>query len=398
MSNTQTRATNMKVQQCASSIKKRNQVYIGSLPSFTKKSNILDYFKSLSIPVSSIKVFTDKNHNLCKGYAFVTLPEEFDTSAFLAQEHFILNRKVVCDVYTSGQRLEEKKRSIETRRVFVSNIPQKMGNIELKRIFSRFGEVVTAYRIRKFGSGKLMPYGYLFFKEENNAKTCVEDGGVFVSEEHGWVFAESYSKDRGEKEKRRVQRKRALEQRKRKGSEEDKLDLSSMNRIGGQFVDLGTQGNEAIEDSEKQLGYEIQDYRKLKNNSTKFGYQPLHSAPFSRNQQFKQAPVRQETSSCKHSNRSNEAQEEKTDSFGSIGSPKLAHVIEIENKRKMRKRKKLNRRIKKQLKFDNFLPCESEYWTASMKRQAYFLKFREQNFRINRPARNNFNNMNMLSA
>lgn len=364
---------------------KRNQIYIGSLPSFTKKSNILDYFASLSVPVISIKVFTDKNHKLCKGYAFVSLPDSYNVSPLLAQEHFILNRKVVFDVYTSGQKLQEKKRSIEKRRVFVSNIPQKMGNIELKEIFSRFGEVVTAYRIRKYGTGKLMPYGYLFFRQETAAASCVEDGGVFVSEEHGWVFAEPYSKDRGEKEKRRAKRRRVLDQRRVGESSKNPGRFEKKARSRGQYISSENQGNKFV----RGFGENPNCDQNNSGKSNYFGNQEQYRPVFkSQNVEIndpKMVPARKLTSSCRNSTELN-APEENTDSFGSVNSPQMALDIEAENKRKLRKKKKLNRRIKKQLVFDNFKPCEVGYWDASLKRQAYFLKFRENNFRINHPS------------
>lgn len=185
-----------------------NNIYIAPLPSQTKEADLAEYFESNGIPIININVITNNSNGFCKGYAFVKLHPTVNTKCFNEENiHWILGRKVFFSFFRSQQELEAKKEITNRKRVFVSNIPQEMKDSELGKVFSQFGEVLSAYRIRKHGTGRPMPYGYLFYEKEKSASMCINAGKVLVSQTHGFIYVEPYVRNRRAKELFKIKRK-----------------------------------------------------------------------------------------------------------------------------------------------------------------------------------------------
>lgn len=188
------------------------QLYIAPLHSLTTKEDLEEFFSKLSLKPMNLELVMDKtNDKICKGFGFVSFLKTTDIDVLLNQGHEVKNRTIYFEQYSTEEELYQKRQKANKKRVFASNIPKNMTDDELKDIFSVFGEILSAYKIRKYGTKRVMPYGYLFFKFEKSAQSCIKAGGLFINERHGFIYAEPYLKD---KQKRVLNKEIRIESRK----------------------------------------------------------------------------------------------------------------------------------------------------------------------------------------
>lgn len=329
------------------SLSKNNtkKLFIGSLPPLTTNKDIRCYFSSMAIPVIDIKLSFDYNHKICKGFGFVEIPSDTDIELFLKQEHIILGRKVSCEAYLSGKQLQQRKEILSKRKVFVTNLPDYMSNFQLKRLFAQFGEVEHAYRSLRHGQKVRMSFGYVIFKNPNSAQWCTKQGKLFINNDHGFVYVEEFNS---------------------KPKEFLNHDLQNQNMAG-----------------HSGLG----DRRRIFHFNQRSGVNESFEAA-SRHPQEKK--LNEGWSGMKLPVRRKKTASVSSDQLLNGGTENVPFV-EIEQRKILRRKKKLNKRIRKQLDFDNLKPYESAYWTASVKRIACFQK-REKvqscTYKLNWPGQN----------
>jgi RNA recognition motif-containing protein len=73
--------------------------------------------------------------------------------------------------YFEGSKLKDKSESFHIRRIFISNIPFNVSDIDLKEAFSVYGHVESAYRIVTSNQEK-KPFGFILFQNEQSAIAC----------------------------------------------------------------------------------------------------------------------------------------------------------------------------------------------------------------------------------
>lgn len=313
---------------------KCKKIYLSSLPSTITENSLRNYFSEYG-KVIEIDLSRNLSQGFCRGFGSITFTNDADIRSILNTGHVLMGRTINCDQFLESKgALDQKKEEVKKRRVFISNIPSWMNNSYLKKIMERFGPVNSAYKIQKYGSGKIMPYGYVFFENDLGAQLCLERGFVFNGEQDGFMLMEPYTKDKRIRERMRNRRKIAIKEFQNQGYEHQgpfmKKELPSYPQRN--IVDQGGRilGNLG-------LSYEAQPVYLLRGN------------------------VEQ-------------------DKAGVITIKKP--IERLSKKVKLEKEKR-----RRQLEFNNLKPFQKKYWEFSLKRKRYFNSDLEENIRFNKHRR-----------
>jgi polyadenylate-binding protein len=144
------------------------RLFIGNVSKRISRSRIEQELNALGRFVNLVVI--KKNP---KSFQLIFFDVENDSSAqkFLAQPLKIDGREHYIQVSHKSQAQES---TLNVHRVFLSNIPLKMSDNELRSFFTRkFGEVVSAFSI-KSNSGKSKGYGFIDFKSKQVANQVVK--------------------------------------------------------------------------------------------------------------------------------------------------------------------------------------------------------------------------------
>ena len=111
----------------------------------------------------------------CSGCAILVCHDEDTRNKILGIQHRVFDRIIECHEYRRGTKLKSYNQDLWKKRIFVKNIPNDYGNIQLKTIFEReFGKVQIA-SITKNKNGNIRPTntGFITFTEENQTKQAL---------------------------------------------------------------------------------------------------------------------------------------------------------------------------------------------------------------------------------
>ena len=143
-------------------------LFVGGLAFNITEREIQDYFEQFA-PVIKLVLLRDRNTNISKGYAFVTIDGKDAADQILNQKNYILNRRV--EVQQASKKNEkhfvDEKR--KRKRLFVSHVPPNISNAEFEAFFSQFGEIHNCYIIQNYDGHTNKPYGFVEFRTEEQA-------------------------------------------------------------------------------------------------------------------------------------------------------------------------------------------------------------------------------------
>jgi hypothetical protein len=152
----------------------RKILFVGGIPATMSEAEIEHHFKR-HCKVSKVRIMREKKTLEPKGFAFVTLADATAVSAVLKVAHVIAGRKV--DVQLASRKGEKKdwKEEQKQKRLFVSNLPNNLGNEELAHYFSQYGQIRNAYIIKDFMTDQSKNYGYIEFEEVGVVHSVLKD-------------------------------------------------------------------------------------------------------------------------------------------------------------------------------------------------------------------------------
>lgn len=146
--------------------KKENTVFLTGLCGLVKSEELQEYLETRCSGIISVTL-PNKRH---AGYAFVELDSKENVNKFLGFKNLIFNdRKLQIRPYVQGEDLKNFKDEVNSRRIFVSKIPKSWADGVLKEFFLPFGELETAYIIRKRQTKKSKGFGYVVYKNKETA-------------------------------------------------------------------------------------------------------------------------------------------------------------------------------------------------------------------------------------
>lgn len=164
-------------------------IYVGSIDPSLSTISIKNYFLRQNLKL----VFNKGVLNRTKNYLVV---KTFDKKTFhfltkLKKEHFIEGFLVKTDVFLTGDEKLAKDAEVVRRKVYIGNLPRKITNQELKRFFSAFGPVQTAYVNEKGNRPRgAYVFGFVTFEDQETARKLVKARFFFLGGRR--VFAKKF--------------------------------------------------------------------------------------------------------------------------------------------------------------------------------------------------------------
>jgi RNA recognition motif-containing protein len=154
--------------------------HIGCLPASCTSEELATYFSQYG-SIRQVKVLR-KSRRLCSGNAVLLCADEATMQRIVNIKTFSFGgRTIFCEPVLTGAELEEKNRALGQRRVFLSNLPPQMEDVDIGRLLSVFGPVENAYRIKSLKDVK-RPFGFVTFYDSVAAATAVQTRKVFFGE------------------------------------------------------------------------------------------------------------------------------------------------------------------------------------------------------------------------
>jgi len=153
-------------------------VFVGGIKGNHNEENLLAYFEMFG-PVSKVSMKMKPSNNgrdkeINCGFAVVGFySKEIAQKVIDLQTHHIGGRLVTCRQVLSGEDLILSKRSKDDRKIFISNLSPKTVNSDLISLFSKFGELESAYTISDQKNGKSQGYGFAIFKQKESLQNAI---------------------------------------------------------------------------------------------------------------------------------------------------------------------------------------------------------------------------------
>ena len=164
--------------------KKRNlKIFLGSLPPKCTEASIAKLLSKHGA-IKKVHLILDKTKSFCKGYGHVIVKNKATFDKILSSHIQIGGRNIFKEPFFQGKDLDNKKKRFLAKRIFISNIPDKMTSQQIADLFSRFGAIQIAYRIVSSG-GDQKSFGFVLFEKNEDAQRChkakrVKFGKVFI--------------------------------------------------------------------------------------------------------------------------------------------------------------------------------------------------------------------------
>ena len=152
------------------------KLFVGCLAPKTTENDIVRLFSRYG-RITDVFLFRNKSERSCKGHGYVVFQDRRAVLDIINdQPHRLFGRTLITDWFVEGQRLQERRDDIFKRKVYVSNIPTKLEDWQLKQKMEAFGEVENAYRMKAPRGNYNLPYGYVIFVREESARKAASTG------------------------------------------------------------------------------------------------------------------------------------------------------------------------------------------------------------------------------
>jgi RNA recognition motif-containing protein len=151
---------------------------VGLSVKYTEKE-VFNYFYGMyADAVTKITLKSSKAKNSRNGCGILDISNQDVYNEILARKKFAYKgRFFFANAYLKGEKLDRFKEGILKRRVFVNCLKPSLTDSELKRVFSQYGALDSAFLIRK-PDGTLSNFGYVMFKSEEDAKRAIKIGKI----------------------------------------------------------------------------------------------------------------------------------------------------------------------------------------------------------------------------
>lgn len=371
------------------------KLYIAPLSPSVSLEEILRYIWYFRIPILSAKIHQTQIKRSMVRYAVIEFGagSSQNVSQFLQVDHFVAGRRVFTEALGPEDEPSKMIESSYLRRVSVLNIPDETTVEELCSAFSKFGPVVSAYRERGCIPERPMPSGFIVFSNPEAARLCLKAGQVFINQSNEYVRAVRYHGGGHEAALTERITKEAGNTPEMEAEADKEVSGSGMGNAvkatvgGGESRDQGQKGGRPLDCHKKEAtspNYRqgLQDKEMISN-----GDSPGEEADSKLD-----GPAGNQNSG-KNAAREDEVQNQNSAEKDDQSGPRnlldddginLDDLSPEERLKVIKNRKRrLTRKVKKQLKFDNSRPCQRGYWTASRNRAKILQKIEVENLRFN---------------
>ena len=170
-----------------------SKVFVGSVPGYFSKSNILTIFSKLG-QVKKVKIDSrNDNPNNNKGYCILTMQDTYQAQAIIGMKTINIGggRYLVCKPYLRGQQLQNEIVLHDKRRIILKKIPieiseqairdfceSRFGPVEVVFIFESDNQTVKALNKKRKNSASVT----FIFNEDVDAlfENCEQEQGIYL--------------------------------------------------------------------------------------------------------------------------------------------------------------------------------------------------------------------------
>ena len=153
----------------------------------------------------------DKTNKYSRGFGYVIVKSKQVFQRLLEAEVVVEGKTIFIEPYFSESKYNCcKNEEFMVKRIFISNIPNKLSDADIKEIFERFGKVDKAYRITTV-KGKKRPFGFVLFNEKEAADAC--NAAKYVSYQGSKICCRHFKKEKPDyRQKQRDKKSRLVAQ------------------------------------------------------------------------------------------------------------------------------------------------------------------------------------------
>lgn len=184
-------------------------LFIGCLPPQTNENNLVKYFAKFG-SITGIDLGRDKKLGFCLGFAKLKIKLDSPLCSFVSAGHSFKTFNITIKECEDNAHYEDLIAKMFNERVFISNLPKKWSDMEIKELFGQFGEVRSVLRVLS-QQKKPQPFGYVHFYEIKSAKKCIKQKFVYVDIKRKKIICQKYTYKRNHKKKSLNERKELKE-------------------------------------------------------------------------------------------------------------------------------------------------------------------------------------------
>lgn len=172
------------------------KVFLGSLPKKTKDRSLLEHLSQYG-SVIKVEIKKKQFNNECLGYGNATVTKKTYETLLRIESSSYLGRSITFGPFLDGNRLRSHLNSLNSKRIFVRNIPAASTPSSLIEFFSSLGKVEAAY-LRNIPKSR-KSIGVVIYSEARTAEQAVEiinkdSNGVFTKMNATYKFVTNYKK------------------------------------------------------------------------------------------------------------------------------------------------------------------------------------------------------------
>lgn len=154
----------------------RKTVFMIGLPTTTDQPFFITWIKNV-LPDLKFKKIRFPKKKQKSAFAFIEFEDVDSREKILSLTHLnFRNRELKFQPYRTGEELQRFREGVQKRRLYVFGLKPSIRKMDLRIIFSRFGELDDAYLIKNRKTGRSKCFGYVIFKEAEVAENTASVG------------------------------------------------------------------------------------------------------------------------------------------------------------------------------------------------------------------------------
>jgi len=144
---------------------KHKKIFVGGYDSTIQKRILFEYFSKFG---EISKIFGQgRNKNRAKGYCFIKYKDISSVTQVLSHKKHILDNRILnCRPVMKGRALKKTMKSLDDRRLFLSNLPKDTNEALFFQMLSGYVEIENFYLLKREGRTTDIAYLTLTCKED----------------------------------------------------------------------------------------------------------------------------------------------------------------------------------------------------------------------------------------
>jgi len=123
--------------------------FVGGLPTKIKKKEIQQYFEQFGI-IEKLSTYSKAKNKRLQGYCFVDFRQLNNPVLFdISKKWYLDGRLLQIEKVKKSSQLKETVSMKHKQRLYVADIPIDWDDYQLKKNFSKYGEILSAYIVRR---------------------------------------------------------------------------------------------------------------------------------------------------------------------------------------------------------------------------------------------------------